>query len=497
MLKLIGKGLLVVLLVALMLGSAPQGKKLSKEHKKWMEEEVVYIITEQEKEEFLQLESDAKREEFIRKFWEKRDPTPGTPENEYEVEHYLRIKLAVMQFRERNIKGWKTDRGKVWIMFGRPDDVQWKAGFDAHIDPSWRRDFKQGREILVWIYNVPENPFLAEHPQLTFQLSPTGHYALSGISISKIPPETAFYRRSLPEEELTKLLEGAKEAPPEAAVEENALQELITTGVTKSEISLELSVNYFPAQPPYSYLPLTFLINNPDLSFTKIEERHRAELRIFGRVLQQEEKEPKEVQSFSLPLQIDYNEEEYSQWVDKSDTYFIGLPLLPGSYQLYLGVSDKGGNRLTTLARELVVPDFYKGDKFFTSSILFARKIDNLDAPHTGLEEVSKNLIMGKTEIELSQGNIFQNSDEPTLFFYIAGAELNPQTQKPDIQIEYGLTKGEEFMGKYPLQKYDTAVIGQPFPLTKFPPDDYKLEIKISDLVSKQEIVTSVSFKVI
>ena len=499
MLKIIGKGILVVFLAALMLGSAAGDNKLSKEHKKWLEEEVVYIITEQEKEEFLGLESDAEREEFIRKFWQKRDPTPGTLENEYQIEHYYRIKTAIRNFRERGRAGWKTDRGKVYIMFGPPHEVQNKAGSDANLDPNWRQDFKQGTDIFIWKYNVPANPFLAEHPELTFQRSPSGRYSLSGVSIYDLPPEAAFYRRSIPEDELKKALgQQQQEALAEMSAAEQALQELITSGTTKSEIGLELSVNYFPIQPPYCYLPLTLLINNKDLSFTEVEEHHRAELSVFGKVLQKEEgQEPKEVQRFSLPWQIDYTDEEYTQLGDKPDICSLGFPLLPGSYDLYLGVLDKGGNQLTTLARELEVPDFHRGDKLFISSVMFARNMNRLDAVHPALEKVTRNIIMGMMEIEVSPENIFHQSDEPTLFFYIAGASLNPETKKPDIQIEYGLTKGEEFIGKYPPQKYDIQAIAQPFPLAKFPPDDYIMEIKISDLVSGQEIVTSVKFKVI
>ncbi len=496
--KIIAKGILVVFMVALMLGSAAADEKLSKEHKKWLEEEVVYIITEQEKEEFLQLENAAERDEFIRKFWEKRDPTPGTPENEYQIEHYYRIKTTIRYFKERGRIGWKTERGKVYIMFGPPDEVQYKAG-SADVAPFQRRDFQEGMERLIWIYKVPANPFLAEHPELTFQRTALGNYALTGVSISDIPPEAAFYRLSIPEEELNKMLgQQQEEALAGMSIAEHALQELITTGTTKSEIGLELSVNYFPIQPPHCYLPLTLLINNKDLSFTEVEEHHRAELNVFGKVLQKEEgQEPREVQRFSLPWEIDYTDEEYTQWGDKPDMCSLGFPLLPGSYDLYLGVWEKEGNRLTTLARELEVPDFHRMDKLFLSSVMFARNMNILEAAHPGLEKVTRNIIMGMVEIELSLENIFHQSDEPTLFFYIAGASLNPETQKPDIQVEYGLTKGEEFIGKFPPQKYDVPAIAQPFPLSKFPPDDYTMEIKISDLLSGQEIVTSVRFKVI
>ncbi|MFB0519611.1 MAG: hypothetical protein ACETWC_10080, partial [Acidobacteriota bacterium] len=390
------------------------------------------------------------------------------------------------------------ERGKVYIMFGPPDDVQYKAGA-ADVAPFQRRDFQQGLERSVWIYNIPENPFLAEHPQLTFQRTSLGNYALTGVSISDLPPEAACYRRSIPEDELNKMLgQQQQEALAEMSVAEQALQELITSGTTKNEIGLELSVNYFPAQPPSCYLPLTLLIDNKDLSFTEVEEHHQAELSVFGKVLQKEEgQEPREVQRFSLPWQIDYTDEEYTQLGDKPDMCSLGFPLLPGSYDLYLGVLDKGGDRLTTLTRELEVPDFHQGDKLFISSVMFARNMDSLEDVHPGLEKVTRNIVMGMLELELSPENIFNQSNQPVLFFYIAGASLNPETQKPDIQVEYGLTKGDEFLGKYPPQKYDVPAIAQPFPLAKFPPDDYIIEIKISDLVSGQEIVTSVSFKVI
>ena len=352
--------------------------------------------------------------------------------------------------------------------------------------------------MFIWKYNVPANPFLAEHPEFTFQRSPSGRYTLSGVSISDLPPEAAFYRRSIPEDELKETLGQQQETPAGMSVAEQALQELITTGTAKSEIGLELSVNYFPAQPPSCYLPLTLLIDNKDLSFTEVEEHHRAELSVFGKVLQKEEgQEPKEVQRFSLPWEIDYTDEEYTQLGDKPDMCSLGFPLLPGSYDLYLGVLDKGGSQLTTLARELEVPDFHRGDKLFISSVLFARNMNSLDAVHPALEKITRNIVMGMLEMELTPDNVFQLSDEPVLFFYIAGASLNPDTQKPDIQVEYGLTKGEEFIGKYPPQKYDVPAIAQPFPLSKFPPDDYIMEITISDLVSGQEIVASVRFKVI
>jgi GWxTD domain-containing protein len=99
--------------------------RLSPEHRKWLEEEVVYIILDREREVFLSLETVQEREAFIEAFWKKRDPNPATPENEFKVEHYRRITYA-NQFlgRETFLPGWKTDRGRMYIILGEPIEIQ-------------------------------------------------------------------------------------------------------------------------------------------------------------------------------------------------------------------------------------------------------------------------------------------------------------------------------------------------------------------------------------
>jgi len=95
--------------------------ELPPEYKKWIEEEVVYIITPKEREVFYQLETDAQRDRFIEEFWRQRDPTPGTPRNEFKEEHYRRIEYANKWFGKGTpIPGWKTDRGRVYIILGEP-----------------------------------------------------------------------------------------------------------------------------------------------------------------------------------------------------------------------------------------------------------------------------------------------------------------------------------------------------------------------------------------
>ena len=97
-------------------------QELSKPYKKWLDEDVVYIITDEERAAFKQLSNDEERDNFIEAFWQRRDPTPDTEENEYKEEHYQRIAYANEHYAA-GVPGWKTDRGRIYIVFGKPDEI--------------------------------------------------------------------------------------------------------------------------------------------------------------------------------------------------------------------------------------------------------------------------------------------------------------------------------------------------------------------------------------
>src|SRR5205807_477920 len=104
-------------------GSKPE--KMGKYYKKWLDEDVRWIITGDEESAFKKLATDAERDQFIEGFWQRRDPTPDTEENEYKEEHYRRITYATEHFAA-GVPGWRTDRGRMYVMYGKPDSI------DAH-----------------------------------------------------------------------------------------------------------------------------------------------------------------------------------------------------------------------------------------------------------------------------------------------------------------------------------------------------------------------------
>lgn len=124
--------------------AAEQPSEMPKMYRNWLNEDVVYIITAAEKKAFQALSTDQEREKFIEQFWERRDPTPGTPENEFREEHYRRIAFAG-RFQSSTIPGWKTDRGRIYITYGPPDELEsHKNGSDTKPYP-----FEQWRYKLI------------------------------------------------------------------------------------------------------------------------------------------------------------------------------------------------------------------------------------------------------------------------------------------------------------------------------------------------------------
>lgn len=107
-------------------------------YRKWLNEDVAYIITDQERAAFKTLQTDNEREKFIEQFWVRRDPTPGTVENEFKEEHYRRIAYANEHF-SAGIPGWKTDRGRIYITYGPPDEIE-----DHNSGGTYQRPAAQG-----------------------------------------------------------------------------------------------------------------------------------------------------------------------------------------------------------------------------------------------------------------------------------------------------------------------------------------------------------------
>jgi len=142
--------------------------RLSEGHRRWLDEDVVYIILDKEKDVFLSLETEEQRDAFIEAFWAKRDPYPATLENELRTEHYRRIDYANDHFsRDAPMPGWRTDRGRYYIILGEPASVERFDGLSQVVSTE------------LWFYNGdPDLGLPARFNLLFFRDYDVGHYEL-------------------------------------------------------------------------------------------------------------------------------------------------------------------------------------------------------------------------------------------------------------------------------------------------------------------------------
>ena len=136
--------------------TAQQGRRhgerdRSEGHRQWLEEEVPYIISEAECSTFAGLTSGEAREGFIRQFWTNRDPTPGTPRNEFKEEHYRRIAYADDRFGSVR-PGSKTDRGRIYVKQGPPDEIESHPAGGRYAPPGGKGGFSSTRPFEIWLY---------------------------------------------------------------------------------------------------------------------------------------------------------------------------------------------------------------------------------------------------------------------------------------------------------------------------------------------------------
>jgi GWxTD domain-containing protein len=115
---------------------------VNEEHKKWLREDVGYIISDEQRSDFKKLATDQQRDDFVIAFWERKNPTPGSARNTYKEEHYRRLACANSNFAS-DVPGWKTDRGRFYIMYGPPDSVDSKPGLVPPTE-TWHYLFIEG-----------------------------------------------------------------------------------------------------------------------------------------------------------------------------------------------------------------------------------------------------------------------------------------------------------------------------------------------------------------
>jgi GWxTD domain-containing protein len=482
--------------LASLISAAAQKTPLPDRYKKWLDEDVVYIIRPLEREVFLKLESDRERDLFIEAFWRQRDPTPNTPDNEYKTEHYRRIAYANKMFsRSAPRPGWRTDRGRIYILLGEPTDTQrlegtsgnypaeiWfyqnkaeeglPGGFNiVFFQEGGVGDFRlyspveDGPQALMPAYSGDRVDYIAAYQKL-LDIQPT----LANVSLSLIPGEDAMSigRPSLASDVLLQKVEDVARN----LVQEKYAQKFLQY---KDVIDVEYTANYLDsealvkiAKDPSGLYFVHYAVEPKRLSVNAYGNKYSTVLRVNGTA---STLDGKTIYQFEKTINLNLDEAQIKTADVQPFNLHDMFPLIPGTYKLSILVRNEANKEFTSLEQTLVIPG--ETPALQMTSPLLGFKASSADATKKRLKPFE----FGSHQIYCQPNRVFTKKDTLVIAFQVFG--LTPAQKAAGI-VRYILSTG----GRNVLTRSrgfrdcaDLPNILEEIPLGDFTPAHYGLRV--------------------
>lgn len=506
--------------------------ELSKTYRKWLDEDVRWIITDQEKSAFMQLSNDEERDQFIEAFWQRRDPSPDTEENEFKEEHYRRIAYANEHYAA-GIPGWKTDRGRTYIVFGPADEIDAHPSGGSYERPmeegggqtstfpfeTWRYRYLEGigQEVIIEFvdncmcgdYHMTmdrsEKDALKYTPNAGLTLyeqmgmsSKASRFTNGGVEQLGQSP----FNKDLQTKQFDRLEQFAKlQAAP--AVKFKDLEEVVSHKISVNLMPFDVRADFVKVTSDTALVPVTIQIKNRDVTFQNKDGVERGTVNIFGRVTTLT---GKIVQTFEDTVQVDVPVELLPKTAENSSVYWKALPLRisQNRYRLDIVVKDVNGDRTGSWSHAIVIPDFSE-DKLSNSTLIIADQMESVPTKNVG----TGNFVIGTTKVRPrvapSDGKpiLFKRNQKLNFWMQVYNLSVDEKTHKPSATIEYNVTDASNKAVIHTVESTDTmGNVGDQVTLQKtlsaanLQPGMYKIEIKINDKLSKQTVGPTATFAV-
>jgi GWxTD domain-containing protein len=500
-------------------------KELDSQYKKWLNEDVVYIISPEERSAFVHLTTNEEREQFIEQFWQRRNPDPDSADNTFKEEHYRRIAYTNEHYAS-GIPGWKTDRGRIYIMWGPPDEIDSHPSGGSYDRPAnegggntstfpfedWRYRYLEGIGEDVNIEFV--DPTMTGEFHLT--MDPSEKDALTYVPGAGLTQMEAMglanktdrfnstdgthtaYGPGGPTErqnEFTRLELNAKiqQAPP---VKFKDLEAVVTSRVVKDQVKFDYRFDFLRITSDTVLVPITVQIPTRQLSFAEKEGVDSATVNLFARITTLS---GRPVQTFEDTVHRDVPAALLQQSLSTSSIYQKAVPLRPGLYRLDIVLKDVNSNNVGVVNTRLAVPRFEE-DKLSTSSLIIADQIQRVSAKDIGLGQ----FVLGDVKVRPKMDSAFLPSETMGVFLQIYNLKVDEKTHKADVSVQFRVLKDKE---TEPLKKFDLTADQIPehgeemtlqnvVTLGSFGPGKYKLEVAVTDNLAKQTITPASEFTV-
>lgn len=482
-------------------------KDLPPKYRKWLEEEVVYIITKAEREIFLQLQTDRERDIFIEAFWKQRDPIPETPENEFKIEHYRRIEYANKRFQFGK-PGWMTDRGKIYIILGEPKSIE------SFVN---NKDF---RDVEIWFYqneNFPGLPpafnivFYKESVASDFKLySPIndGPQALlleaykdyyTGYEdalqkLFEINPTVANVARSLiPGESssptstpsmASEILLANVQSFPQKLVSDKYAREFLKY---KDIVEVDYTANYVDSSFLVKTIKINeiyfvhYLIEPKRFTFHKYEDKIIARVVLNGRV---SDIKNNTIYQFEKEYSFNFDENKIKEIGTKPITISDLFPLISGNYKFSLIMKNTVSKEFSSFEVYISIPESSQSPRLDSYFVAYAKK------PFSSSDRVLRPFQWGDTILLPEAEGTFSPSENLGIFLQFSGLD-DRKNYKLSISI---LDNGKILKNITKILKgvKGESVIYHELSLSELSPSLYKLKISLMD-ESDKEILSEFS----
>ena len=495
--------------------------ELKRAYKDWLEKDVAYIITDEERKAFKKLQTDDEREHFIEEFWRRRDPDPDTDENEFKEEYYERVAYANEHFSS-GIPGWKTDRGRIWIMYGKPHERETHPMGGSYERPSYEGGGSTTTyPFEIWFYRYL--PGVGSGIEIEF-VDPTGsgeyriarnpnekdamlHVPGAGLTLSeqlglsnKADRVSSFggvgnpnYQREQdsPFSRLQLLADLSR--PPQ--VKFNDLATAVNTGVIEENpLNFDLRVDFFRQSDERVITAFTIQAENRDLVFQDSGGLQQARMNIFGRITSVA---GRRVAIFEDPVITTATPQELAEAKDRKSAYQKAVPLPPGTYKVDVIVRDVASGATGIRPLGFTVPK-YDSQKLSTSTLVLAAKMESLvDKPAVG------QFVIGQTKVIPNVSGNYHRGQPVGVFMQVYNAGIDQTTLRPSVDVEYALLKDGKELGKQGEDWRGMSDSGQRLTLARLidtrtlAPGDYEIAIRIRDRVTGQTLSPSAKFTVV
>ena len=515
-----------------------QEKRLKKEletpYKKWLNEEVTYIITDEERRAFKSLATDDERQQFIEQFWLRRDPTPDTEENEYREEHYRRIAYANDRFAS-GIPGWKTDRGRIYIEYGPADEIESHPSGGTYERPyeegggststypfeQWRYRYIDGIGTNI-ILEFVDTTMSGEY-RLT--MDPSEKDALlyvpgAGLTMAEQMGMACKTQRftltdgthlctgsqPLPESmnEFTRLEQYAKIFKP-PTIKYKDLEAVVSSSIKYNLLPMKVLVDYIPITGSSVLTQITIQFDVKDLQFKDKENTSTATINIYGR-MSTISRRP--LSPFEDVVTVTQPTEMLQKLIAASPhrVYQKTLPMQPGRYRLNIAAKDLVGGNTGTYEIVLEVPHM-EDDVLSASTLILADQLEKVPTKSIG----AGMFVIGGSKVRPRIGETFDRKEKMGIYMQLYNFEADEKTHKPEGEINYEIVKVGATKDAAVQKVFDFSenvkdlqggaaqvTIEKLLPLADLDPGQYKLNIKVTDKLRQpnQSLTSSAAFTV-